>query len=457
MGILSAIKSRVPEFHAPPEWGIEPVSKERRTLVFKDFFVLWGDLGIGLLVMLTGTFLVPGLGLGQAIVAIFVGSALGCLLLALIGVLGSDSGRPTMVLLRPLLGLRGSYLPTALNALQLLGWTIFEFIVMGVAANTIFRQLFGFSSYALWTLVFFLIVVLMGMGGPIGFIRTWLEKFAVWVALATGLWLLYHLLRTYDLRTLMGKPGDGSLPFWQGVDLVIALPISWLPLVSDYNRFARKSSGAFWGTAIGMFITNAWFVGMGAFLMLGANVKQEPKDFATAVALIGGWGALLILLADETHNAWAPLYSSAVSLQNVFPKAKQRWLILGLGIVCLIAALAMDITKYQGFLYLIGSFFIPLFGILAADYFIVRKRKDRSPKDRGWKARALVVWLIGILTYHATNPSTLASVFPGWTALVPQGFTIIGGSIPSFVLPFAIYILVSPKTRKETSLQEAVR
>ena len=105
MGILSSIGGRFPKLHAPPEWGIEPVPKDRRSLVFKDFVVLWGDLGIGLLVMLAGTFLVPGLGLGAALTAILVGTALGCLLLALIGVVGSDSGRPTMVLLRPLLGM----------------------------------------------------------------------------------------------------------------------------------------------------------------------------------------------------------------------------------------------------------------------------------------------------------------------------------------------------------------
>jgi purine-cytosine permease-like protein len=186
--------------------------------------------------------------------------------------------------------------------------------------------------------------------------------------------------------------------------------------------------------------------------MLGANVKQEPKDFATVIALIAGWGSLLILLADETHNAWADLYSTAVSLQNVFPKARQRWLILGLGAVCLIAALALDVTKYQGFLYIVGSFFIPLFGILAADYFIVRRR---GRPGRGGKAWALVVWVVGIATYHVTSPSTLASIFPRWTDLVPRGLAGIGGSIPSFILPFLIYALLAPKIRKDTSSMEA--
>jgi len=443
----SVLKRRLTEFHAPPEWGIESVPRELRTLVFKDFAVLWGDLGIGLLVMLAGTFLVPGLGLPQAFSAILVGSGLGCLLLALVGIIGSDTGEPTMALLRPLLGLRGSYLPTALNIVQLLGWTIFEFIIMGVATNTVVKELFGYSNYPLWTSVSAVIVVLMGLGGPISFVRHWLEKFAVWVALGTGIWLLVHLLSHYDLHSILRRPGDGSLPFWQGVDLVIALPISWLPLVADYNRFGRRTAASFWGTALGFFATSSWFLVMGAFLMLGAKVGQEPKDFAAAIALIAGWGALLILLADETHNAWADIYSAAVSTQNLFPRIRQRWLIIGFGALCLAAAVLLDITKYQGFLYLLGSFFIPLFGVLAADYFVVKGRRRgeeraaayKIPRDRSWKLRALLAWALGIAAYHLTNPAIVDSAFPGWAGLLPPWLGLLGGSLPSFVLPFVIY------------------
>jgi putative hydroxymethylpyrimidine transporter CytX len=470
MSLPSAIAKRLSELQAPPEWGIEPVPPDKRSLVFKDFIVLWGDLGIGLLVMLAGTFLVPGLGLGAALEAILLGTALGCLLLAMVGIMGSDSGEPTMALLRPLLGLRGSYLPTALNVLQLLGWTIFEFIIMGVATNTIAARLFGFSNYPLWTTVSAILVVLLGLGGPIGFIRHWLEKFAVWVALATGIWLVVHLLTHYDLRLLLAKSGDGSLPFWQAVDLVIALPISWLPLVADYSRFGRRTAGAFWGTALGFFVTGSWFLLMGSFLMLGANVRQEPKDFAAAIALIAGWGALLILLADETHNAWADIYSAAVSTQNLFPRIRQRWLIVVFGAGCLIAALALDITKYQGFLYLLGSFFIPLFGVLVADYFVVKGRRRtmrralayRLPRGRDWKLRALIAWALGIAAYHVTSPSIIASVFPAWASLAPQALSLLGGSIPSFALAFIVYALSGYVGSKddnagETSPQEKSR
>src|SRR5215217_4811524 len=91
----------------PPDWGIRPVPQGERKLGFLDFFVLWGSLGAGLLVMLAGTLLVPGLGLGAALAAIVMGTLLGNLLLLVPAVIGSDYGLPTMVALRPTLELRG--------------------------------------------------------------------------------------------------------------------------------------------------------------------------------------------------------------------------------------------------------------------------------------------------------------------------------------------------------------
>ncbi len=442
----------LPKLQAPPEWGIEPVPDTQRVLGGLDYLILWGDLGIGLLVVLAGTFLVPGLGLGDALLAIVVGSIVGALMLAIIGAIGSDTAVPTMVLLRPVLGVRGSYLPTALNVLQLIGWTIFEFIIMGFAADAIGRLLFGFSNLPLWTAIFAAIVILMGIGGPVGVVRQWLEKFAVWIALATGLWLTFHLLTTYDFAALITKPGNGTLTFWLGVDLVIAMPISWLPLVADYNRFARRTRGAFWGTFIGFATTNFWFLTLGAMALLGAGVQQTPKEFATAIALTAGWIALLILLADETHNAWADLYSSAVSLQNAFSKVKQRWLILGLGVLCYLVAVLLDITQYQNFLYLIGSLFVPLFGILAADYFLTHRRRYRTGelyRARGayWylggvNLLGLIAWLAGIAIYHIANPTTLGAFIQAWPSLVPAPLTDFGGSLPSFVAAFVLYAVL---------------
>src|ERR671931_2650299 len=136
-----------------PTWGIRPVPPEHRRLSGVDFAVLWGDLSIGLLVILTGALLVPALGFPRALVAILVGSLVGCIPLALVGLAGSREGVPGMVLFRPVLGVRGSYLPSVLNMAQLVGWTGFEFWAMSLVANEMSIRLFGFSSYWTWLAV----------------------------------------------------------------------------------------------------------------------------------------------------------------------------------------------------------------------------------------------------------------------------------------------------------------
>src|SRR3972149_5580489 len=142
--------------HEASSRGIRPVPLEHRTLRGLDLGVLWFDLSVGLLVMVTGALLVPALGLPKALVAIVIGSLLGCAPLALVALAGEREGVPTMVLLRPVLGERGSFVPSALNVIQLVGWTAVEFWVMGEVANVASARLFGFESPVLW---------LAGVGG----------------------------------------------------------------------------------------------------------------------------------------------------------------------------------------------------------------------------------------------------------------------------------------------------
>src|SRR5437016_6937061 len=127
-----------------PVWGVRPVPPEHRRLSGLDFGVLWGDLAIGLLVLLTGALLVPALGFPSALLAIAVGTAIGCVPLALVGLAGAREGVPGMVLFRPVLGLRGSYLPSVLNIAQLIGWTGFEFWAMSLVADRMLHVSYWF-------------------------------------------------------------------------------------------------------------------------------------------------------------------------------------------------------------------------------------------------------------------------------------------------------------------------
>jgi NCS1 family nucleobase:cation symporter-1 len=422
------------------EWGIEPVPPAARRLGGWDFAVLWGDLGIGLLVLLAGSFLVPALSLGQALAAIALGSVIGVTLLAAAGVIGAQAGTPTMVCLRPALGLRGSYVPTALNVVQLLGWTVFELVIMGYAANVVSRRVLGLDAYWLWLAVFSAVVLGLGVWGPLAVVRQWLGRFAVWVMLATTVWLTWLLLARYDAAALLAQPGAGGLSFWAAVDIVIAMPISWLPLACDYTRFARRPRSAFWGTALGYLVANLWFYGLGALILLAARVTQEPKGFVEAIALIAGPLALLILLVDETDEAWADLYSCAVSIQNVFPRAPLRGLVAAIAVGCFLVALVLDVTQYEAFLLLIGSVFVPLFGVLAADYFGVRGPYAPAALvgagvARGASWRGLTAWGLGVVTYL-----WIAGKLAG---LGLAGVPDVGASLPSLAVAGLLYLALA--------------
>src|SRR3954466_2959336 len=161
-----------------PSWGIEPVPERLRVLGLLDTFLLWTNLGISILVLVSAAYL--GLPLKQALLATVIGALIGNAMLATAALIGADARVPTMVLQRAPLGRRGSYLATGLNVLQCLGWAVFELIVIATAADLLFAKLFDVHVLWLWKLVFGAIAAAMALLGPIGFVRRFVRKFAIW-------------------------------------------------------------------------------------------------------------------------------------------------------------------------------------------------------------------------------------------------------------------------------------
>ena len=236
-----------------PAWGIEPVPERLRVLGFFDTAALWGSLGVSLLVLVAGTFLVPALSLRDALIAIAVGGLIGNAMLGTAGLIGAQARVPAMVLMRPSLGHRGSYAATALNVAQNLGWAIFELIVIGTAAAALSDEVFGFEGKWLWTIVFGLLTAAMALAGPIAVVRRFVRRFALWVVLASLLYLTWWTIDNADLGEAWSQPGGGE-SLWYGIDLMIALPASWLPLIADYTRFSRDGRSAFAGSAVGYLV-----------------------------------------------------------------------------------------------------------------------------------------------------------------------------------------------------------
>ncbi|HEX9121902.1 MAG TPA: putative hydroxymethylpyrimidine transporter CytX [Actinomycetota bacterium] len=455
-----------------PAWGIRPVPPTHRKLSGLDLGVLWGDLSVGLLVMVTGALLVPALGLPRALLAIAIGSAIGCLPLALVGLAGEREGVPTMVLFRPVLGLRGSFLPSALNLLQLVGWTAVEFWAMAKVANVASMRLLGFDAYHLWLLVVAVVATVLAAGGPILVVRRWLERFGIYVLVGTALWITVKVLAFGDLGAIWRGQGQGGLPFWLAVDLVVVMPISWLPLAADYNRFARTGGGGFAGTYWGYLVGNVWFYALGALLVLATGASADVVGIGSAIATVAGGALLLIaLLVGESDNAFADIYSAAVSVQNVTPEVPQRGLVTAIGAVGFLLALVFSVDRYQVFLLLIGSVFVPLSAVFLAHYFVVRRGRYGEEElfaRTGTNARALVPWVAGFVLYHWSVPTgphgwvdAVRTVFADWLHLpFPLFGSALGASVPSFAVAFALAVVVlwpGRPTRSRRATSEGAR
>ena len=418
-----------------PAWGITPVPERLRTLGGVENGMLWSSLGLSLLVLVAGAFLVPGLSLPEALLAILVGALFGNALLGCAAAIGAQAGVPAMVLLRAPLGRRGSYLPTGLNVLQNLGWTVFEVLVIATAAHALVH-----GPLWLWKLVAAAAATILALLGPVGFVREWVKRFALWVVLASLAYLTWWTLHNVDVGALWSQPGKGGLSFWQGVDLVVALPVSWLPLAADYTRFSKSSRGAFWGASVGYFIPNVWLYALGAILLLSRGLSDAPSVIS-AIAT-GGVGAALALVAlgvDETKEPFANVYSAAVSLQNVLPRVPQRLLIFVVAAVATVGAFVVDLVHYQDFLYLLGSLFVPLFGVLLAQWVAGNRDPFAAPDVR---PAQIVAWLAGFCLYQWLAPVGPSS----WVHLVDHthpGQGAIGGSLPSFALAFVLSLALT--------------
>lgn len=399
-----------------------PIPNGQRVFGGRDLFSLWFSLGIGLMVLQVGAMLAPGLGLSGAILAIVLGTGVGVLLLGAAGVIGSDTGLSAMGTLKLSLGAQGARLPALLNVLQLIGWGAFEIIVMRDAASLLGARAFGegsiWNSPVLWTLCFGALATVLAVSGPLAFVRKILRAWGIWLLLGACVWLTWNLFAKADLAMLWQRGGDGSMSLAVGFDIVIAMPLSWLPLIADYSRFARDGRQVFGSTVVGYFIGNTWLMSLGVAYTLAFAAQGEVNALLLALAGAGMGIPLLLILLDESEKAFADIHSAAVSA-GVLARVKVEHLALAIGVLCTLIALLAPLAQYENFLLLIGSVFAPLFGVVLTDHYWVRRRS--TPAHVGalhWPA--LLAWAAGVAAYHiiAAQAPDLGATLP---ALVLAG------------------------------------
>ncbi|MCE1190832.1 MAG: cytosine permease [Acidovorax sp.] len=383
--------------------ALAPVPPDRRVFQWHDHASLWFSLGVGLLVMQVGAYLMPALGTQEALVAIVAGSIVGAGLLGWVAKLGADSGLASAGLMHAVYGRTFAGLPILLNIVQLVGWGTFELVVMRDATVAIGRQS-GAMAGAHWpvlaTLLWGGVVMLLISGSMVQLVRKLIARVALPLVVLSLLWLSWQFLslaQAQGFEALWTRKGEGGMGMLPALDLVIAMPISWLPLVADYARHGKSGGAALRGTWAGYALANMWCYALGVLVAL----TLPSQDLVQALLLAqGGLIALSLILIDEVDNAYGDAYSGAVSAHSLLPRWSVRRWGLGVAVVCTALALVLPMHSLEPFLLLLSSVFVPLFGVILGRLAFGADAAALVARAPAVQAVPVAIWLAGVAVYH---------------------------------------------------------
>ncbi|MCI5071245.1 cytosine permease [Acidovorax sp.] len=415
--------------------ALAPVSPDRRVFQWHDHASLWFSLGVGLLVMQVGAYLMPALGTKEALIAIVAGSIVGAGLLGWVAKLGCDSGLASAGLMHAVYGRTFASLPIILNIVQLVGWGTFELVVMRDATVAIGQQS-GAMAGAHWpvlaTLLWGGVVMLLISGSMVQLVRKVIARVALPLVVLSLLWLSWQFLslaQAQGWESLWTRKGEGGMGVLPALDLVIAMPISWLPLVADYARHGKDGGSALRGTWLGYALANMWCYSLGVLVAL----TLPSKDLVQALLLAqGGLIALSLILIDEVDNAYGDTYSGAVSAHSLLPRWGVRKWGLTMAAVCTALALVLPMHSLEPFLLLLSSVFVPLFGVILGRLAFGTDAPALLATARKVNAAPVAIWLAGIAVYH----------------LAPKLLPGAGSALPALAFSFALAWASRPRARR---------
>ena len=355
--------------------------EERRTGIFENGLI-WFGAGVSIAEILTGTYLAP-LGFQTGLTAIIVGHIIGCLMLFLAGVIGGKVRKSAMETVKMSFGQKGSLLFSVLNVLQLVGWTAIMIYDGALAADSVVS-----TGKWVWCLVIGGLIILWILIGitNLGKMNT--------IAM-TALFILTLILCKvifFDSGAV-GIPADDSMTFGAAVELSVAMPLSWLPLISDYTREAKEPVKATAVSAIVYGVVSCWMYVIG----MGAAIYTGEYDIALIMVKAGlGIIGLLIIVFSTVTTTFLDAYSAGVSSESIFAKVSGKHVAIAVTVIGTIGAIVYPMDNITNFLYLIGSVFAPMIAIQIADFFILKKDVSESPVN----VPNLLVWVVGFVAYR---------------------------------------------------------
>lgn len=354
----------------------------KKTSTFQNGLI-WFGAGVSIAEILTGTSFAP-LGMAKGLAAILLGHLIGCGMFFLVGLIGARSGKSAMETVKMSFGQKGGLLFALLNVLQLVGWTAIMIYDGALAVGGVFP-----AAHWIWCAVIGALILLWILVGITNL--GWINR----LAMAALFVLTLVLCRVIFFS---GPPVGGALgeamSFGAAVELAVAMPLSWLPLISDYTREAEKPFRATAVSTLVYGLVSCWMYVIG----MGAAIYTGEYDIAVIMVKAGlGIAALVILVLSTVTTTFLDAWSAGISAESLHQKLRGKWVAVAATIVGTALAVLLPMDDFSGFLYLIGSVFAPMAAIQIADFFLLKRDCFRKMAD----ARNLAIWAVGFVAYRA--------------------------------------------------------
>ena len=380
---------------------------EKRTSILSNGLI-WFGAGVSIAEILTGTYFAP-LGFAKGMLASMIGHVIGCTMLLFAGLIGARTRRNSMETVKMSFGQKGSLLFSTLNILQLAGWTAIMIYDASLAANGIID-----TGAWVWCLVVGALIVVWILIGI-----TNLGKLNI-IAMSALFLLTLVLCREVFSGNTADFISKGSLSFGAAVELAAAMPLSWLPLISDYTREAEKPFAAAAVSTVVYGLVSCWMYAIG----MGAAIYTGEYDIGQIMLKAGlGTAGLLIIIFSTVTTTFMDALSAGVSTESISGRLNGKWVAVIVTIIGTIGAVLYPMDNMTDFLYLIGSVFAPMTAIQITDYFLLKKDCTASAAN----AVNLAIWLAGFIIYR----------------MLMQADTILGNTLPDMLITIGICLIVN--------------
>lgn len=387
--------------------------ENKKTSTFSNGLI-WFGAGVSIAEIITGTYLAP-LGFKTGIIAIILGHIIGCVMLFLAGLIGGQTGKSSMETAAISFGKKGSSFFAVMNVLQLVGWTGIMIYDASLSAETIFA-----AGAKLWALIIgglIIVWILVGM-------KT-LEKINVVAMLSLFVLTIVLCVQIMKNAGAAVIGASDAMTFGGAVELAVAMPLSWYPVISDYTRYAEKPFAATLVSTVTYGLVSSWMFIIG----MGAAIFTETSDVAQIMVKAGlGIAGLIIVVFSTVTTTFLDAFSAGVSSVSVYGKINEKHGAVVATVIGTVGACLINMDDITNFLYLIGSVFAPMIAVLIADYFILGHDSSSIQFDTG----RFVIWIIGFVAYR----------------LLMQVSTPVGNTLPDMVFTMIIAVIYGKVTMR---------